>query len=280
MDINNLFVNNLYTSKEWAVFMNNLIGNISNIEIEGFVIAFDEKTRKVIGIHNYSSGIVKKLKDRGLKLRVIEQNSNSNLNYQVIPHQDYETAKSNYSKSFRKSLKHSFEHNLKVIQNPDFDSLYSLYVKNISRLGSFAFSKDSFSLFLSQSFCKTFGVMYNNKLIAGKVCWEYKDNFYSSLSFSDSDFWFSNPNNFLWDFLIKYACDNNKNIHLGIGIDNSGYEKFKESIGAIKLKCVSYPAELGIAFAPILSKLPLTKLYTFASKKYEKTAIRFLIPFT
>ena len=261
MEINNLFLNNLYSSKGWAIFMNDLIGNISNLEIDGFDIPYDKKTRKVIAIHNYSSEIVKKIRDRGLKLRVIEENNSSNLNYQVIPKQDYEIAKSKYSKSFRKSLNNSLKYDLKIVKNPDFDSLYSLYVKNIFRLGSFAFSKSSFYLFLSQSFCKTFGVMYDNKLIAGKVCWEYKDNFYSSLSFSDSDFWFTKPNNFLWDFLVKYACENSKNIHLGIGIDNSGYEKFKEGMGAIKLKCVSYPQEVSIAFVPVLNKLHLSKLY-------------------
>src|SRR3989344_5690845 len=189
-----LFKNNLYLSKEWADFMNSLVGNIEFIEHKNNKIYYNSKTNKVIGLHNYSN----------------EEINNK---------------------------------------------------------------------FLSQQFSRYFGINYKDNLIAGMIFWENKDNVYSSIAFSNKNYWYLNPNNFRLDYLIKYACENSKNIHLGIGFEGSGYEKFKESIGTIKLKCISSPKEFGLNLASKLNGLPLSPVYKYLSEKHERRIIELLMPF-
>src|SRR3989344_4330309 len=274
-----LFKNNLYLSKEWADFMNSLVGNIEFIEHKNNKIYYNSKTNKVIGLHNYSNEEINKLNFNKIRVRSIVNDSNSKLNYQVIPKNTYEIIKNNYKKSFRKSLNHAKENDLEIIKNPNKEELYQIYYNSIKRLNSFHFSQETFNKFLSQQFSRYFGINYKDNLIAGMIFWENKDNVYSSIAFSNKNYWYLNPNNFRLDYLIKYACENSKNIHLGIGFEGSGYEKFKESIGTIKLKCISSPKEFGLNLASKLNGLPLSPVYKYLSEKHERRIIELLMPF-
>ncbi len=90
------------------------------------------------------------------------------------------------------------------------------------------------------------------------------------------------PSNKLYDELIKYAYNNNLNLHLGLGEEGAGFSLFKEKAGALSYKCERYPNdEKMLAFFSPFLKFKLTGGLLFAvSKLFPGKIIYANMPFT
>lgn len=268
MDYSDLFKNNFYLSKEWAELINSINGEISVLEINGNTIPI-YKGKITAGWHSYSKEEVQQLRDRNIAVSIIQDCKDGMINYSVIPKISYCTAFSKYHKKFRNLVNKSREFDLKINREPDFKELYNIYSQNMKRLNSPKLPMKFFENALSFKEASALSIEYNNKKIAGCLIFENKENVYLSFAFSLNEYFFTKPNNALYDYIIKYSLQQNKNIHLGMGIEGSGYEKFKEETGAVKLKCVRIPKQnefllrLGLKIiknTPFLYKLNLHKI--------------------
>ncbi|MDD5133069.1 MAG: hypothetical protein PHD81_02935 [Candidatus Nanoarchaeia archaeon] len=274
MDYAQLFKNNFYLSKEWSELINSINGNISTINIRKKSIPI-YKNKITLAWHRYSNLEIEELRNNKIIVTKITDSKKGLINYHVMFAQDYDEVYKNYDKKFRNLVKKSKEFKLKLNKETNFNSLYFIYLHTLKRLNSPAFPLKFFENALKLKEAKAFSVIYQGTKIAGCLIFENEDNVYLSFAFSLDNYFFTKPNNFLYDAIINYAMKNKKNLHFGMGVENAGYERFKDDTGAIKLKCnYLYKNEylLGLGLK-IVEKIPF--LYKFKPNKILDVTIPF-----
>ncbi len=286
------FKNNFYLTEEWANFCSEVTGiklterTILNKRI--FLLK-----RKNISISNYDDKLAEAMKKEKISfMRVLpEVNSQSKmpsfLGYSLFLKKSYDEAVKNYKRSFRDALKQGrkYEHKLEILEGADkklIKDIYKIYVAQMRRLNSFVFPISFLEKLIKLPSSLIFILKYNKKIIAYSLCFQYEDNLYASLGGGNPQMFKIRPSNKLYDELIKYACDNKLNLHLGIGERGAGFSLFKEKAGALNYKCERYPDDEKIlAFLSHFLKFKLTGSILFTvSRLFPNKILYANMPFT
>lgn len=163
--------------------------------------------------------------------------------------------KSKYSDAFERGLKKARRQSLAVVHYNTEEGLrifYKLYTDlRISKFNSipqpFSFFKTIFNVFISKGFGEIIHIMYQGQSIAALIALKNGKTLYYKFGASDGDKLYLRPNNLLFDYLIKYARNNNfRTLDLGLsGTSNSyaGLRRFKEGMGGLKKEITYYRME-------------------------------------
>jgi hypothetical protein len=207
--------------------------------------------------------------------------------YAVLHKKSYDLAVKNYAGSFKDALKQGkkYIHTTKIIKEYDekvVGKVYDIYVSQMKRLNSFVFSVSFFKHFLESPSSMMFLIEYEEKIIAYSFCFEYKDNLYASVGGGNHNYFNLRPVNKLYDELVRYACGNNFNLHLGMGEKDAGFNLFKEKAGAVNYKCERFPDDEKVLklFVPLLKLKIVGNILQYMSKKNPEKIIYMNMPFT
>ena len=121
------------------------------------------------------------------------------------------------------------------------ERVYPLYERQMERLNSFLFPPSVFAdlLRMPAAFCLT--IEHGPALIGYCFCAENRHNLYPSVGGVEAAFFPLRAVNHMYDYLVRYACERGLNIHFGLGIRDSGFDKFKQRAGAIAYKVERHP---------------------------------------
>jgi lipid II:glycine glycyltransferase (peptidoglycan interpeptide bridge formation enzyme) len=145
----------------------------------------------------------------------------------------------NFDHKVRKNVNKALASNLTLIIDPDgtyFEDFLSIYNTTLNRraaLETYYFTESFFKKIINnmnKNFC-FFHVLNNNKIISTELCLISKNNIYSFLGGTNSDFFHLRPNDFLKFEIIKWGLNNNKKrFILGGGYEkNDGIFNYKKS---------------------------------------------------
>ncbi len=284
------FENNFYLNTEFITFCQKVTGINKVMPFRDRYFILKDKN---ISIHTYNSEELKMMKEKNIKFFSVDlKNNDTELNpslmeYPILFYKPYDLAYKRFDKTFRKYVGRADKLNfttkiLRKFNNEIITDAYKLYLQHMKRLNAFVFPKTFFELFIKLPSSLLFLVYDKNKLIGYSFCFENKDNLYTSIGAGHEDYFDKYINYKLYHEKIKYACKNKLNIHMGLGIKDSGYNNFKRRTGAICLKCSRNPENDKL----LKRALPLTK-YTligltsrFISRILSKKVIFTMMPFT
>ena len=286
------FKNNFFLTKEYISFCS-IITNIKLNEQDLNDNRLYFLKNKNVSVNCYDEENKKFFREKNISFMSVlpEINKNSNnpsfFEYPIIFKTSYEQAYKNYKTSFSNGLREGkkFPHKLEIFDNVEnnlLNSIYNIYKKQMKRHNSFIFPISYFHELMKIENSKLFTINYENNIIAYFFCFEYKDNFYVSIGGGNPDYFNYKPSNKLYDEVIRYACDKNLNIHLGIGEYNASYSKFKENVGAISFKCERFPDDKKLlSFTVPLLKFRLTGItLNLLSKIMPRKVLYLSMPFT
>lgn len=291
-EFNNSFKHNFYLTEEWATFCSQATG-IPVIEKTFLKKKIFLLNKKNIGISNYTNSLSKEFCENKIAhMRVLPKiNKNdktpSFVEYAILFKDTYENAIKKYKRTHKAALKQGrkYPHKLEIVKEYKpkiIDELYVVYKKHMKRLNSTFFPKFFFVSLMNSPSSLVFILRYKQKIISYSFCFQYKDNLYASIGGGDADYFKIKCVNKLYDELIKYSCDNNLNLHLGMGEKDMGFNLFKENCGAINFKCERYPnnEEMIKKITPYL-KLKITGfILGILSKLFPKKVVYMVMPFT
>lgn len=179
---------------------------------------------------------------------------------------DLDVVWKNFSNKVRNSIRKSLKSGLKVELHGDIGEFYSLYCKNMKRLGS---PQHSYGFFnnLSHEFHENINVAqvtYNDKVIAAMVLLSYKDTVISGWAASDIQYLKLNPNNILYWEVIKKTCEKHYSyFDFGRSLKNSGTFKFKKPWGAdVKQLYYQYYLNNNTVIPNITTENPKRKMFS------------------
>ena len=184
-------------------------------------------------------------------MRVLPQINNQNkspsfIEYAIFYKKKYEEAVKNYKRSFSDALRQGekYLHTTRIIKEYDkklINKVYGVYTSQMKRLNSAIFPLSFFEHLMKSPSSLLFILEHKENIIAYSFCFQYKDNLYASIGGGNPDFFKLRSANELYNELIKYSCENNLNIHFGIGEKDAGFNLFKEKAGALNYKCERHP---------------------------------------
>lgn len=274
------FVNNFYSSHEYISFCNVILGK------KGFTNIIDGKN---ISISNYSKKEMDDMKKNDIEFMsvLLKPNKTSLEEYPLWLYRSYDQAYKSFDKTFRKYSKRAEKQGYAVqikdrLDKNEFKELYTLYIQHMRRLNGTIFPKTFFVEFNKLPSSHYLLVYHKTKIVGYSCFFQYKDNMYTSIGAGHKDYFDKYINYKLYHEKIKYACENKLNIHMGMGIKDSGYNAFKKRVGAVSLECVRHPDD-----TEFLKKvLPLTKHKWFGvilevySRLAPKKSLFMVMPFT
>ncbi len=286
------FKQSFYLSEVYADFCSKITGiKYSEVKIKDKIFFIIKN--KNPAINNYDDDTVYNFKNLKIKYTRVLNRPNylektpSIIEYSILFKKSYEEAVKNYKHSFKEGLRQSTKYDLsaeipKRIDENVISKVYNIYANQMKRLNSYMFPKSFFNEFIKLNGSLLFLVYYEDKIASYAFCFENKENLYISIAGGHEDYFKFRINNKLYDSIIKYACDKSLNIHFGIGIFGSGYQKFKENAGAINYKCERFPNDE--KFIKIISRIINTKIFgiilRYISKKSPKRIMFLLVPIT
>ena len=286
------FEHNFYLQREWADFCS----VTTKIPIQKQDIgnkAIYILKNKNISISNYPQSFCVEMMKKKISYSSVtpEINKKSNrpsfIEYSIFHKTTYDEALKNYRTSFFHGLREGkkFPHQVKIFRQPNdwlIKEIYGIYNDQMKRLNSFVFPLSFFEEFFKCPSSLLFTIEYDGRIIAYFCCFQYKDNIYSSIGGGNPRYFPYKCSNKLYDELIKYACQNNLNIHMGIGQYGSGYQKFKENAGAINYRMLRFPdyEKLLKLLFPLTTFRITGKILGLASKFFPRLIIYLLMPFT
>lgn len=279
-----VFKNNFYLTKEFAEFCSKVTGRVLRKELGVFVLK-----DKAVAISNYDSKQRNWFKKNKIHYMAVLPKLNkmnpSYMEYSIFHKKPYESAFKNYKKSFRKHLKQGrkFPYKVKIIRKPDkevLDKVYPNYVKLMKRHNSYIFPRSFFREYLGMPSSLLFLVGCKDDVAAYSFCFENKDNLYTSFGGGNPKYFKYRCVNVLYDERIRYACKKKLNIHSGMGVCGSGYDRFKGDAGIEHYKCERFPDDTRtLKFINFLIKLkPTGWLLWLLSGMFPKKTIYTVIP--
>jgi hypothetical protein len=291
-EFNKAFKNNFYLTSEWADFCS----KVTNIKLTDKTISKQKVfllKNKNISISNYGDKFSKEMKDNKISfMRVLPQVNNqtespSFIEYAIFYKKSYEEAVKNYKRSFTDALKQGekYPHTTKIIKKFDkkiIIKVYNVYTSQMKRLNSAIFPFSFFEHLIKSPSSLLFILEHKKNIISYSFCFQHKDNLYASIGGGNPDFFKLRASNKLYNELIKYSCENNLNIHLGIGEKDAGFNLFKEKAGAFNYKCERHPNDEWMIkmLMPFLKLRLVGKILQFISKKSPEKVVYTAMPFT
>lgn len=291
-EFNNVFKNNFYLTREWADFCS----KVTNIKLSEKTISKQKVfllKKKNLSISNYSNKFSEEMKDNKISfMRVLPHVNNQSENpsfieYAIFHKKSYEKAVKDYKRSFRDALKQGekYPHTTKIIKdynNKIIYKVYDVYISQMKRLNSAIFSFSFFEHLMKSPSSLLFILEHEKEIISYSFCFQYEDNLYASIGGSNPDFFKLRASNKLYNELIKYCCENNLNMHLGIGEKDAGFNLFKEKAGALNYKCERHPNDEWMIkmLMPFLKSKLVGKILQFISKKSPEKVVYIAMPFT
>jgi hypothetical protein len=207
---------------------------------------------KLVAISNFSDEEAAALRESKLEfvrvLPVVNSGATtpSLFEYSIWFKKSYEEALRGYKDSFRRAVRQAERHEIRITVHREYDAgligrIYPLYERQMDRLNSFVFPQSFFAGFLQMpsAFCIT--IEYESTLIGYCFCAENADNLYPSVGGIEPAFFPLRAVNRMYDYLVRYACDRGLNIHFGLGIHDSGFDRFKQHAGATVYKVERHP---------------------------------------
>ena len=153
----------------------------------------------------------------------------------------YNSIRHAYKKHNQRNIKKALKNGLSLKIAKDMDSLNEFYWLNVltrKKHGLPTQPRSFFKNICQRLFNNGLGfvasVYYKEKVIASAVFFIYKNTIIYKYGASDSEKLYLRPNNFLFDEVIKYACEQHfKLFDFGICLkENTGLERFKLGWGA------------------------------------------------
>jgi len=111
---------------------------------------------------------------------------------------------------------------------------YEIYAQSVHRLGTPVFSRELFSLILSEfpGKCRLFGVRKGMKAIAGVLCFYFQDQVLPYYAGALPEFYKDSPNNFMyWNLIAQSSRDGIRHFDFGRSKRGTGSFGFKSSWG-------------------------------------------------
>ena len=245
------FRDNFYFSEEWAgVFQAATNRPVRQVPVGGTqrYVVHD----KLVGISNLSDQEATTLRENRVQfIRVLpvvntDTHDSSLFEYSVWYRKSYDEAVRGYHDSFRRAVRQAGRHDIRIAVHREsraelIDRVYPLYERQMERLNSFVFPRSFFASFLQMpsAFCLT--VEHGSTLIGYCFCAENLDNLYPSVGGIEPAYFPLRAVNRLYDYLVRYACERGLNIHFGLGIRGSGFDRFKQHAGATVYKIERHP---------------------------------------
>lgn len=286
------FRNNFYLTKEYADFCSRVSGILLKKKTVRNQEIFALKNKNV-SIGSYMDSFCREMRKQKISyLRILpkindEADQPSYIEYSVFHKTTYNEAFEKYKTSFFHGLRESrkFPHRVKIVRCPDdqlIEKVYNVYTAQMKRRNSFILPLSFLKEFFKCSSSLLFIIEYQRKIIAYFCCFQNGENIYASIGGGDPRYFFYKCSNKLYDELIKYACQNDLNIHLGIGEYGSGYQKFKQNAGLISYKTESFPNNEKFLrlITPFLQFKITGKFLAFASKIFPHFLAYLIMPFT
>ena len=286
------FADNFYLTDDYAAYCS----RITKIPPRKVVIQgrnYYLLKNKNIAVSNYCEALTGEFRKRKTAyLRVTPEingltSAPSLMEYSIFHSSSYEQAAARYRTSFRHGLREGrkFPHEVDIRRRPDdrtLDETYGIYLEQMKRHHSYILPRSLFKAFVDTPSAFLFLIRYGKNITAYFCCFEHRDNIYASMGGGDPRFFSTKCSNKLYDELIKYACQNGLNIHLGLGEYGSGYQQFKKNAGLICYKTERYPdTERWLRFAVPFLKFRLTgRVLALASALFPYRVAYYAMPFT
>lgn len=286
------FEHNFYLTEEYASFCSKITNiPLKKRTVEGQVI--HTLKNKNIAISNYPDSLCQEFKKKRIThLRVTPEINDrsprpSLMEYSIFYKTTYEEAFKRYKTSFFHGLREGrkFPHNVQVVRRPDrrlIEDIFRIYMDQMRRHNSYHFPLSFFETLLASPSALLFLIEYEQQIIAYFCCFQYHDNIYASIGGGSPRYYSYKCSNKLYDGLIRYACQNNLNIHLGIGERGAGYQKFKQNAGLSCYRVERYPDDdrlLSLAI-PFLKYRLTGKVLARASALFPHLVTYISMPFT
>jgi hypothetical protein len=245
------FRHNFYFSDEWAgIFHAATQYPVRTVAVGGAPRCVVKD--KLVGISNFSDEEAAALRRSKIEfLRVLpvvnnEATTPSLFEYAIWFTKSYDEALRGYQDSFRRAVRQAERHDIRIIVHREYEAdligrIYPLYERQMNRLNSFVFPRSFFASFLQMpsAFCIT--IEHDSTLIGYCFCAENADNLYPSVGGIEPAFFPLRAVNRMYDYLVRYACERSLNIHFGLGLHDSGFDKFKQHAGASIYKVERHP---------------------------------------
>jgi hypothetical protein len=291
-DFKQSFEHNFYLTEEYAGFCS----KISNIPLQKRIVAgqvIHTLKNKNVAISNYSDELCHEFKKKKIThLRVTPEINDlaprpSLMEYSIFYKTTYEEAFKKYRTSFFHGLREGkkFPHQVRVVRQPDrrlIEGIYRIYESQMKRHNSYLFPLGFFDTFLASPSALLFLIEYQQQVIAYFCCFQHHDNIYASIGGGNPLYFSYKSSNKLYDELIRYACQNGLNIHLGIGEHAAGYQKFKRNAGLSCYRVERFPDDdkiLNLAI-PFLKYRLTGKILAGASSLFPHLVTYISMPFT
>lgn len=282
------FKNNFYLSKEYLNFCENVTG-LKNNKTHNFNII----NNKNISINNYTKNEMEFMTKNKINFLSVSNFNNSTnsfssiLEYPILFHKPYEESYKRFDRSFRKYIKKAENIGYKTViirkyNQKIVEQIYELYVEQMKRLNGFLLPKTFFESFLNLHSSLLLLIYYDSEVVGYSCCFENANNLYTSIGGGSKKYFDKYINYKLYHEKIKYACKNKLNIHMGIGIKDSGYNIFKKRTGAICFTCERFPnndKQIQKAM-PFLKFKIVGLIFRIISKIAPKKVVFILMPFT
>ena len=236
------FKTNFYFSDEWAGLFQAATQRPARVVTVSGAERWVVKD-KLVAISNFSDTEAAVLRRSGIEvLRVLPVPNTGTPNpslfeYSLWFKRTYDQAVGGYKDTFRRAVRQSERHDIRITLHREYDDdliarIYRLYERQMERLNSFVFPRTFFAGFLQmpQAFCLT--IDHGSTPIGYCFCAENSENLYPSVGGIDPAFFPLRAVNRMYDYLVRYACERGLNIHFGLGIRDSGFDRFKQHAGA------------------------------------------------
>ena len=286
------FANNFYLTAEWATFFQRLTNRrLDSLPLAG--VDYPILDNKLVGISSFPDPVAASLRERKIIFVNVLPVANgecaqpSQIEYSIWFRKSYADAVRGYKRSFRKAVRQADRHDIRVTMHrgqdaPLIDRVYPIYQRQMFRLNSFVYPRAFFANYMRMpsSFCLT--IEYQSDLIGYAFCVEHVDNLYPSVGGIDAAYFNLRAVNRMYDYFIRYACERGLNIHFGLGVHGSGFDKFKEDAGALVFKIERHP-DHRLAMALILKASKMRwygTLLRYLSGKYPEKIIYEVMPTT
>jgi hypothetical protein len=245
------FRHNFYFSDEWA----RLFQSAAQLPSRTVAVGGAERhvvKDKLVAVAAFSDEDAEALRKSGVEfIRVLPVVNGATprpslFEYSIWFNTTYPEAVRGYKDSFRRAVRQSERHGIRITLHRAYDAsliarVYPLYERQMERLNSFLFPPSFFAEFLRMpsAFCLT--VEHGSALVGYCFCAENGENLYPSVGGIEPAFFPLRAVNHMYDHLVRYACERGLNIHFGLGIRDSGFDKFKQHAGAVVYKVERHP---------------------------------------
>lgn len=273
------FKDNVYQSKEFYEFCK---------EITGRSGTYPFLESKHVAVHSFSKSKREEMYANNKEFMAVLDRDNhatdtpSMMEYPIIPEQSFEDAWGNCSRTFRRLARKS-SHLFMAVEHtaPNkalLDEVYALYRIHMKRVNGVTFERSFFTKYMQMPQSVLICYYYGDELAAYTFALQSSTSMYLSIGGAKKKYFSLNINYFVARYELKRACIAGLHLHMGLGLKESGANRFKYHLRPKTFSVESKSEETVRKLLPYMRVIGWCLRYY--SYVFPKKAAFMIVPFT